>query len=83
MEPFLFSCCPLTVCDVELPFLKNANVNIKRNAMSLPTLMKENLLFNLEKDLSWNCLTFLVTLAFRLFSLLEIIMILGMGTSKL
>lgn len=51
--------------------------------MSLPNLMKENLLFNLEKDLSWNCLTFLVTLAFRLFSLLEIIMILGMGTSKL
>lgn len=36
----LFPAFYITVCDVELPSLRNANVNIKGNAMSLPTLMK-------------------------------------------
>jgi hypothetical protein len=36
---------------VELASLGNAIVNIKSNGMSLRNFMKEDMLFNLEKDL--------------------------------
>lgn len=52
---------------MELPFLRNADVNIKRNELSLPTLIKEYLLFNLEKDLSLGLLDLpSFSLAFKL-----------------
>lgn len=67
-----------------LPFLRNADVNVKRNELSLPTLTKEYLLFNLEKGLSLGLLDLpSFSMAFKLISLLEINLILGMGTSKL
>lgn len=65
----------MTVCDVEFPSLRNANVNVKGNAMSAYAHEK-NLQFNLRKgpslglpDLPSYCL------AFRLFSPLEITVI--------
>lgn len=64
---FFFSCPPVTIWDMELPFLRNADVNIKRNELSLPTLIKEYLLFNLEKDLSLGLLDLpSFSLAFKL-----------------
>lgn len=73
----------MTVHDVELPSLRNANVNIKGNTVSLPTLMKKKLRFNLKKGPSLGLLDLpSYSLAFRLFSPLEITVILYMGTSK-
>ena len=74
----------MIICDVEITFSENANVNIKRNALSLLNLMKKYLLFNLEKGPSLGLLDLpSYSLAFKLFSLLEVIMIPWMGTSKL
>lgn len=71
---------------MELPSLENANnVSIGSNRMSFP--VRKNLLFNLEKGLSLFTRGLFSfpnnSLTFKLFSFLEIMLILRKGTSKL